>query len=426
MRKILKLVGVLGLISILTSGLYSNGLNVNGIGPKANAMGGAFIGLADDYSAIFWNPAGLTQLKGANLTLSGEFIFPKATYVYAPAAIDATSKSKVYPLPFLSFYKAISSNIVVGLALYAPSGIGAAWNGADVANLFGGVSYEWDSMVGAFTASPVIAVKLTPTFSVGASLNINYGMLKVEQGTPFGQYTEDISGIGIGATLGALFKPNSMFSIGAVVRTPSKIKLSGDIEVPGVAALGLAPSSDAERSVTWPLWGGVGIAFTPIPELTITVDAQYGDWGKLKTVGVTFDDAGWNTPNPWLGGVSLEDIFELDLDWESTMHYRIGAQYMVTPSLALRAGYYYDPAPGPDTRLNIVLPAPNSHWITGGIGLIKPSFNLDILVDYNLGGEDRVCGDTPEELAAVLAGKAMPGTHGLSIYTIAAAFTWKF
>lgn len=34
-----------------------------GIGAKAGSMGGAFVGLADDPSALFWNPAGLSQLN---------------------------------------------------------------------------------------------------------------------------------------------------------------------------------------------------------------------------------------------------------------------------------------------------------------------------------------------------------------------------
>ena len=34
-----------------------------GIGSRALGMGGAYIGIADDYSASFWNPAGLTQIR---------------------------------------------------------------------------------------------------------------------------------------------------------------------------------------------------------------------------------------------------------------------------------------------------------------------------------------------------------------------------
>jgi long-chain fatty acid transport protein len=384
-------------------------------------MGGAFIGLADDYSAVFWNPAGLTQLEDSSLTVGGEFVFPKMTYKFDLANIDATSKSKVYPLPFLGYFKALSPKIVAGFAVYAPSGIGAAWNGADLVNLVG-ASYTWESMIGCFTASPTIAVQLSPAFSVGLSLNLNYGMLEVNQGIPgLGQYTEKINGLGFGATLGALFKPNKMLSIGLTLRTPSKIKLSGTLDVAALAAFGLAGSSDVDREVTWPLWGGVGIALKPMEPLTITFDAQYGDWGKMDKIGLTATDATWNVPLPPFGGASIANLFELDLAWESTWHYRLGMQYMVKKCLALRAGYYYDPAPGPDTRLNIVLPSPDSHWLTFGIGVIKPKFNIDLLADYNLGGIDR----DADPVAAAL-GDAMPGTHGASIFTFAVAFTWKF
>ncbi len=35
-----------------------------GVGARASAMGGAFVGLSDDESALYFNPAGLLQLKG--------------------------------------------------------------------------------------------------------------------------------------------------------------------------------------------------------------------------------------------------------------------------------------------------------------------------------------------------------------------------
>jgi len=34
-----------------------------GVGSRAEAMGGAYVGLANDYSALYWNPAGLASLK---------------------------------------------------------------------------------------------------------------------------------------------------------------------------------------------------------------------------------------------------------------------------------------------------------------------------------------------------------------------------
>ena len=39
----------------------------SGVGIKAQSMGNAFVGLANDYSAIYWNPAGLTQLESSEI-----------------------------------------------------------------------------------------------------------------------------------------------------------------------------------------------------------------------------------------------------------------------------------------------------------------------------------------------------------------------
>ena len=39
-----------------------------GVGLRAQSMGGAYIGVADDYSATFWNPAGLAQMRRLEFT----------------------------------------------------------------------------------------------------------------------------------------------------------------------------------------------------------------------------------------------------------------------------------------------------------------------------------------------------------------------
>jgi len=39
----------------------------DGVGIRAQSMGNAYVGLANDYSAIYWNPAGLTQLRTSEI-----------------------------------------------------------------------------------------------------------------------------------------------------------------------------------------------------------------------------------------------------------------------------------------------------------------------------------------------------------------------
>ena len=42
--------------------------DILGVGSRGTAMGMAYTAVADDYSAVFFNPAGLTQVERANLT----------------------------------------------------------------------------------------------------------------------------------------------------------------------------------------------------------------------------------------------------------------------------------------------------------------------------------------------------------------------
>ncbi len=46
------------------------------VGPRAMALGGAFVGLADDVSALYWNPAGITNAPGLQM-------FYQNTHLYA-------------------------------------------------------------------------------------------------------------------------------------------------------------------------------------------------------------------------------------------------------------------------------------------------------------------------------------------------------
>jgi hypothetical protein len=57
-----------------------------GIGARAVSMGGAFAAVADDASAVFWNPAGLAQLADNQIYLSGDYQggFSSAGFVLQP------------------------------------------------------------------------------------------------------------------------------------------------------------------------------------------------------------------------------------------------------------------------------------------------------------------------------------------------------
>jgi long-chain fatty acid transport protein len=411
MKRTARLFLTAALIVFTGVALSANGLNLNGVGTKAIAMGGAFIGLADDYSAVFWNPAGLTQMKNSSVSLFVTDVIPSGTYKFPAVGIDAKTQSTMYPSGAIGYFKPINDKLIIGIAGYVPSGIGAKWDGEQLKLLAGGVAYKWESFMGVITVSPVVAYKISDTFSLGATLNLNYGMLKLKK-PGVGQYSEDLSGFAFGATIGALFKPIDKLGIGLTLRTPTKVKFTGSADMAMASAYGLSLSSDATREATWPLWLGFGLSFKATDKLTIDADAQYTNWKKIDTIPITYDNAAWQAmkAHPLLGKAFNNDFV---LNWKDAIQWRLGMQYAISDKLAIRAGYYYDPSPSPVDTLSVLLPELTYSVVTVGVGYKSEKFGLDFSVEALMG----------KDAEAPLTG-TMPGTHGMSMLVPNIAFTF--
>jgi long-chain fatty acid transport protein len=414
MKRFFKLSVILGLMVGLCSGLYPNGFNLNSNGTKALTMGGAFIGLADDFSAAFWNPAGLTQMKQTTLAFFGTDIIPSASYQFTyPGVFSIDTKAEVEHnfTGSVGFFKPLSEKVVVGIYGYTPSGLGVTWKGAELAPLSNGMSYEWHTYVGIITVAPVIAFKLSDKFSLGASFNINSGFAKLKR-PGAGQYSEDTNGMAFGATIGMLVKPSEKFSFGMTYRTPLKVTLKGDATMTGAPTYGLPDTDDAERAVTFPMWFGAGIAIKPSDKLTFTADAQYTNWKTMDTIPMEFTNALWK--------VYFEPGAQLKLDWKDCVQLRFGLEYKTSEKFAIRAGYYYDPNPSPKNTRTILLPEMTFNFITFGFGYHTEKVTIDVGFEYGMGKELEI---TMADLG--LGDPGMPGIHNLNIFVPNISITFR-
>lgn len=68
------------------AGTSSVGFLKLGLGARAVAMGGAFAGLADDVTAIHWNPAGLAGIDNREICFMHQSVFQDVSYEYAAYA----------------------------------------------------------------------------------------------------------------------------------------------------------------------------------------------------------------------------------------------------------------------------------------------------------------------------------------------------
>ncbi len=362
---------------------------------------------------------------------------PKVTYRLTSAIpevlnIDAQTKVSHY-LGFLAgYYKRVSPKVVIGLGLGTPSAQGTMWNGADFTSLTNGTVYDWSSRIYVFSFSPMVAVKLSEAISVGAAINVEHSTftLKMPAGTSsfppqidvypgagladLGQYEENMNGWGFGATFGILVKPVDKLSIGLTVRTPSTIAFEGAASMSNMITFGLPGSSDLRRKITWPLWIAGGISFRPVERLLLSADVHWTQWSKLEAIRTTFLDAVWAD----LSALEGRDVRVLD--WRDATQIRVGAEYILNDSTAVRAGYTNDPAPGPDSTLNVFLPSHTFHALSVGIGKTIGGLQLDFGLEY-LAGNTR-------HLESLWMGyeSGMPGTFGMNIVVPTASVSYKF
>ncbi len=422
MRKSLTL--LLVIVMVFSGGLMANGLSLNSIGTKALGMGGAFVGVANDLTAIYWNPAGLTQVKGTNVALFVTDIIPMGTYKFNYPAfgldIDAKMKTNHYVAPNL-FANYSMDKWSFGLGIYVPAGLGAEW---DMKDFPYAQNLELMSKIAVVNISPTVAYQVSDQFSIGVAVNIYYAMFDMKRpvqdmtGT-YVQYDEESTGTAFGAAIGLKYDINKQFSIGANFRMSTTVTMEGTAKNPAFAAAG-APESDFERDVTWPMWIGGGIAYKPMCCLTLALDAQYSKWSELDELETTYKNSVWAAMIP-------PESANLELKWKDATQIRFGAEYMAKENLPLRLGYYYDPAPSPDETLNILFPSSTNHVLTGGFGFLAEKWKFDFALEYLFGAE--------REIEAVLVDPAnpglgftheFPGKHKMDIFAFSIGATYSF
>ena len=436
MKKAGSFLCALALLAFLSPLAMANGLNLNSLGSRALSMGGAFVGLADDFSAIFWNPAGIAQFKNKYFGFYGTDLIPSSTYkmnaivpgVGSVNLVDAKSVTKHYLSGMGAYYHPITENLVAGFGVYVPSGLGANWDGTDFQNISLKKSYDWNSKVGTLTFAPALAYQISDMVMIGAALNINYGMFdiamhagKAQLGTSvfdLGQYEESLTGWGIGATLGVLVKPSDMLSIGATLRTPSTIKFDGKASISNLGLVGLNSSSDLKREVTSPLWLAGGIAFKPIERLTLTADVQYTNWNKIQEVEGNYVDPFWKL----LMNQAGKDVMEMY--WKDAIQFRFGGEYQLNQTLALRAGFYHDPAPAPERTMNVLIPSYTFNVLTLGLGYKIGGLQIDAAFEYLKGSQREV--DFLKVATDPEWASAMPGIYNMTIIVPNISLSYKF
>ena len=358
---------------------------IQGQGTAASGMGNAFSAQADDPSALHYNPAGMTQLRGVEI-LTGALLSGGTTTFTSPTGVTATGDrdgSLAWPPPTHLYLTANLKDLGIRAFGDLTAGIG-------VTVPFGSVT-RWPNDGPFRTATtfntlplldikPTVAYRLTNDLSIGLGADIYtfsglFGEGHVERksvwpgggGIPAGAQVELFgadTAAGLNASLLYTTLRNSdgkpLANIGIVYRSQATLHLNGALLANG------AKVSDATATFVLPQVFTGAIAIWPVRnherEWKLEADVDYVGWKSVRNLDVHLANGG-TIPQP--------------LNWRSTYAVMVGTEHrwLVLESLpswevALRAGYTTQPTQMPDFGFDPGVPSADVHIVGTGLGLV--------------------------------------------------------
>jgi len=371
MRKTLFL--ALFLIVLGASVLWAGGWNNMLIGCRAIAIGGAFAGIADDASAIYYNPAGLAfQDQNFTVTFNGFNVWP--TYIYSDSLgrnIQSKSPTTI-PQVFLAF-KA-GERLTLGFGAYVPyAGGGVEWDNKDL-----GLYIK--SYMGILSLTPTLAYEFSEKVSIGLNFNIYRSFLEDRRYLEtLGNVSTEENGTSLALGLGLMLKPSDRLSIGAGIRGPTTMKLTGKttvpLSIPGLGTFEADLSSETRFKLPWDF--ELGLSYRLSHNFLISTSAQYTMWSALDTIEKTLKNI------PEVG----DQVTEEPMNFKNILLWRIGAEYWISEFLALRAGIGMDRWATPEETLDFANIDVDKFTLLGGIGYKAGRFQIDAVYAYAAGKE---------------------------------------
>ena len=412
--------GILMLIG--ASQAFGTGFQLNE--NSASSLGNAFAGGAaftDDVSAMWWNPAALSQFPRIQGALAVHLVTPSIKFHN-----DASQAAANQPLGHEGG-DAGGNNFIPNAYLSVP--INPQWTfGLGVNAPFGLVTEYGDGWLGRYQAlksdietinvNPAISWRVAPNFAIGAGANwqrikatltnnVNYSgaiALAAQQLAAAGQLppaliqpiilatpgldskaSADADDDTWGWNIGVAWDVTPQFRLGAGYRSEMKYHLSGNIDfsnptpapppgtpAPVVGAIGLISaglnatrlySRGISADVTVPQIVNVSMRWQVDPKWEILADAQWTGWSSLPELKLVPND-----------GSTLD---ALALNWDDSWKFSVGASYRYNEQWKARVGVAFDQTPVTD-QPTARLPDSDRWWLgIGGEWKPNPNWKLD-------------------------------------------------
>jgi long-chain fatty acid transport protein len=367
---------------------------------SVSGLGTAFAGaVADtpDASTIYYNPAGMTDLGRAQISVGSHILRPSAGFKDSGSTVSSTVGTggasvpmtgsnggdpfdpAAVPNAYLAFPASADKKIWVGIGISAPFGLKNEYRD----DFFGRYDSTENELI-TVDIAPSVAVKIRDWLSLGLGVDIQSAQAKLESAlpspitaggpVPATDGLQDLSGdaLTVGFNAGVIIIPAAGTRVGLHYRQGVSHTLEGRVltrvpdDVPGVG--GTFSKSPIKAELDLPDIASAGFSQKITENLTLTGSITWFEWSN-------FDDI--------LVELSNGTTARTPQNYKDTYAFALGARYDVNNRLTLKLGVQYDQTPTRDGFRSTRIPDGDRRWLAGGMTYhVNDAVSVDISGAY--------------------------------------------
>ena len=346
---------------------------------RAVALSNAVTAGVNDPSAVYYNPAALSEIDGNNLMGNG-------TYINVNSSVENNGRKSVnkrddnFLASFFANYHIPGTDFTLGIGTYTPFGLATEYD-KDAFTRFAAIDTELKTIY----ITPALSWNPSSYFSVGVGLSFVHASGVFSRALCLDPISFCTQPLGLEGTvrvtdtadafaynLGLLVKPTDNLKFGFSYR--SRVDLRFDNADAKFGGSFSTPTVNANLSpLPLPPVINVGLFWQIMPSWGAEFVYEYTRWSEFKNFTVTLSPIPIFLPL----GAPIPG-FKLPEDWRNTSTLRLGSYYALNQNWELRGGIAVEQTPIPNKTLNPAIPDADKLTLNAGVGYKWEKFSVDL------------------------------------------------
>ena len=340
---------------------FGAGFGLNEVSARGNALQGTLVGSTRDISAVYFNPANMTELKDGGIYTMAGLTLLRPDFYTSVAGQRVDQDEKIFVDPHFYVGGRVAEDFWFGFGEYSEYGLGTRYENRNSWPL---AADSAKTTITSFTLSPTVAWQATEDLSLAAGLRLLYLDVIMDRMIPQAGSMLHITADDwvCSYILSAAYQLTDTVRVGLVYRGKSDVKPEGDAEL---TRIGYKCDADGELDMPQSVMAGVNWQATQ--RLNLGFNATWNGWSSNKDIKLNFD-------SPLLGSAVAPQ------EWHDTWRFSLGGEYQLSEFWSMQLGVTFDEDPSDIDHANTMCPPGDRNQ--AGIGFTYAKDDWAVSFDY--------------------------------------------